>query len=517
VRARSGLLLRLGALSGVALLVRGYALGEIPINLAGDEGTWGLNGLDMLEGRLANPFATRWFDFPSMSFLPWGLAAKLLGGTVAALRLPSVLVGAATVPALFALVYELWDERRAWLAAAFLTFGHYHMHYSRLAINNIADGLFFCLFFWLLLRAVRTETRSLFVLAGGVLGFSWYGYTGARLILVVMAIYLGWQSLDDRGLLRRHWRDLFVMIAAAAVVAAPLLLYYLANPYTFDSRFNQVSIFASGWLEMEQIITGRSALSLMLQQVWKSVSAFHYTVDPTYWYRPGIPLLDFVSGVLILPGVAWAVYRWRERGSKLALLWFGLAVTFGWIITENPPSSQRLVIAGPVLAILVGTGCNWMLQFGERVLGGPRSRWSLVAAATVGVVALVNLEFYFIEYTPSRIFGNPTAEVSDVLVDHLRERGEVPPVHFDGAPFLFWDFGAIRYRTLDIEGMDIYPEQGFVEIDLTDGALIAIESHKIADLPIVQEWYPGGALQEFYSEADGRLLFVIYEIPARRQ
>ncbi|MGD1992902.1 MAG: hypothetical protein PVI59_06890, partial [Anaerolineae bacterium] len=73
-------LVRMTVLLAVALVVRGIALGEIPRNLGGDEGTWGIHGLAMLEGgRLANPFATRWFDFPSMSFLAWGFSMAVFG------------------------------------------------------------------------------------------------------------------------------------------------------------------------------------------------------------------------------------------------------------------------------------------------------------------------------------------------------------------------------------------------------------------------------------------------------
>ena len=509
-------LISLAALLVLALGVRAVDLEHIPRNLGGDEGTWGLNGLDMLQGGLSNPFSTRWFDFPSMSFLPWGLSSKLSGETVAGLRAPSPVFGTLAVLTTYLLAKELWGQRTGWLAAAFLTFGHYHMHYSRLAVNNIADCFFISAFFWLLVRGLKSGNRRTFVWAGVILGLSWYGYTGARLILVISAAYLSWRAIRDREFLQNHRSSLILLALTAIVVSAPLLLHYAAHPRTFASRYNQVSIFASGWLEREQVITGRSAASLLVQQTWKSAAAFHYTVDPTFWYRPGVPLLDFISGVLIILGITWAFVYLKHSGNVLVLLWFWLAVIAGWVMTENPPSSQRLVIIGPALAILVALGANWLLDLLRGIVGGTPQLWAAAAGILVSAVALVNLVFYFGDYTPTRVYGNPTAEVSDILCDYLQARDDIPPVYFDGAPYLFWDFGAIAFRVRDMEGRDIYPEEGLEDVDVDRGGLFVVISEKLDDLDLIRGRFPGGGARYYHSEADGRMLFVLYEVPAGR-
>jgi 4-amino-4-deoxy-L-arabinose transferase-like glycosyltransferase len=511
-----GELLRVVALLIVALLVRGVALDEIPRNLGGDEGTWGLHGLAMVEGEgIGNPFATRWFDFPSMSFLVWGLSMRVFGETVTGLRAVSAIIGVVTVLTTYLLARDAWGRWVGIAAAFLLTFGHYHMHYSRLAVNNIADGLFLTLCFWLLLRGLRSERRVYFALAGGVMGLAWYAYMGARLMPIILAVYLGVRVVFERGFLQRHWRNLVLMAMAAVVAALPLLLYYLRYPSTFASRYQQVSIFASGWLAQAQAITGRSVASLLLEQVWKSISAFHYTVDPTFWYRPGTPLLDFVSGVLILFGMGWAIVRGRWRVEGLLLTWFWLAVLFGWILNENPPSSQRLVIVGPALAALVALGAHWLLGRMRALLDGPRVAWAAVAAAILGTIAILNLSFYFLEYVPTRVYGNPASEISDVLADELEARDEVPPVYFNGAPYMYWDFGTIAFRLRHVEGQDFNPEVRELESYPERGALFVILERNLGNLTWLQEHFPNGSTEHFYSEANGNLLFVLYELPPR--
>jgi hypothetical protein len=506
----------LAALLLVALAVRAVDLEHIPANVGGDEGTWGMESLAMLDGRLANPFGVRWFAFPSMSFLAWGLSMRLFGETVAGLRALSALLGAASVLTTFLLARELWGRRIAWLAAILLACGHYHVHYSRMAVNNIADALFVTLALWYLVRGLRSQRPYHFALAGAVMGLGWYGYFGARLLGVVVALYLAWRVVAERRFLARYWRLLVVLLLAALVVATPLLLHYVRHPYDLDAGSNRVSIFASGWLARKQEITGRSATSLLLQQFWKSITAFHHTLDPTFWYRPSIPLLDVLSGVLFILGMVWTVAHWRKPANGLLLLWFWLALILGWTLTENPPSSQRLVIVTPALALLVALGLNWLMELGQRVRGS-RRLWDGVGVLLLVVVAVLNLRYYFVTYTPTRVYGNPSAEVTTDLARYLARQDDDYVVYFYAPPWIYWDFGTLRFMARGVDGVDVPPPgEGEAPVpDLTRGARFVFVPTRLEELDIVQARYPGGTTQVFYSTADARLLFTLYEVPPR--
>jgi 4-amino-4-deoxy-L-arabinose transferase-like glycosyltransferase len=511
-------LVGVAALLLVALVVRGINLEHVPLNLGGDEGTWGMEGLAMFEGgRLANPFATRWFAFPSLSFLAWGLSIRIFGDSVAGLRALSVLIGTASVLTTYLLARELWGRRVAWLSAALLTFAHFHMHFSRLAVNNVADPLFITLSLWLLVRGLRKRQTIYLALAGAVIGLGWYGYFGARLIGVIAAVYAGGRFLIERRFRARHGWSLVALAGAALVVMAPLLLYYADNPAALAARSRQVSIFASGWLEREQVIAGRSATSLLLQQFWKSISAFNYTLDPTFWYHASIPLLDFVSGAFFVVGLIWTMGRIHRRGNGLLLLWFWSAVILGWVITENPPSSMRLVIIGPALAFLAALGMNWLVGVGQRLLGGGRTIWNRVIVGLLVIVAVLNLRYYFGDYVPTRVYGNPTAEVATVLSRYLKREETDGVVYFYAPPVMYWDFGTLRFMARGVAGVDINQpagEENVPEIDRTRRAYFVVLPHRMAELDAIRTRYPGGFEFPVYSDADGRLLYVLYEVTA---
>jgi 4-amino-4-deoxy-L-arabinose transferase-like glycosyltransferase len=456
--------------------------------------------------------------------LAYGVSMRVFGVTVAGLRALSVLAGTVTVLTTFLLAKELWGRRVAWLAAIVLTCSHFHIHFSRLGSNQIFDGLFITLSLWLLVRALRSRRVIGFALAGATMGLGWYGYFGARLVGLVVACYLAWRAVVEYRLLVRFRWHLLVLVGSALVIVAPLLFHYAEQPHELVSRVRQVSIFASGWLLREQQTTGRSVASLLIQQLWRSISAFNYTLDPTFWYHASIPLLDMLSGILFVLGLMWVVVRRRWPGNGLLLLWFWLAVILGWVMTENPPSSMRLTIIAPALAILVSLGLDWLLVsvrdlFGMvKIVGSvPRQRfdpWIWVGGLLVAAIAVVNLYYYFLVYTPTRVYGNPTAEVGTELGRHLVEEAGDRFVYFYGPPFMYWEFGTLAFLARGVEGMSM-PSLGDGEmpaVDLEQGAWLVFLPERLAELDAVRERYPGGEQMSVYSSADARLLYVLYEL-----
>lgn len=504
--------LTLFLLLGAGLAVRGFDLEHIPANLGGDEGTQGAAARALVREPLGNPFSTGWYSVPTMSFLGYGLAMRVFGATVSGLRALSVLVGTATILTTFLLARELWGGRVAWLSATVLGFAHYHVHFSRLGSNQIADGLVVTLSLWLLARGLRTKEPWAFGAAGVAMGLGWYGYFGARLVGVLAVIYLGVQALLRHRFLARHRVLLTLLVVGALVALMPLLLHYAAHPGEVLSRPNQVSIFASGWLAREQDITGRSAASLLLEQTWKAVSAFNYTLDPTFWYRASIPLLDVVGGLFFVLGLTWTIVRCRWPSNSLLLIWFWMALLLGWVMTENPPSSQRMLIVAPALAILVALGVDWMLMVAGALLGVEEAGRQALVTALLMVMAGINLGYYFLVYTPTRVYGNPTAEMTTVLARELQRDGYRGVLYLHGAPAVYWDFGTLQFMVPEVAGVDVPPDGGVWDPEVTEEVRFVFHPTRLGELGDVRGRFPEGSERYVRSTADGELLYAEYTV-----
>jgi hypothetical protein len=143
------------------------------------------------------------------------------------------------------------------------------------------------------------------------------------------------------------------------------------------------------------------------------------------------------------------------------------------------------------------------------------------------VIAVLNLHYYFAVYTPTRVYGNPTAEVATELGRYLAQQDDDADnkhpcvgcsirVYFYGAPFMYWDFGTLRFMARGVEGVDVpSPGEGELVPDLTRGALFVFLSERLSELEDIRARYPDGVETPVYSSASGRLLYLLYEVAPR--
>ncbi|MFL5802678.1 MAG: ArnT family glycosyltransferase, partial [Roseiflexaceae bacterium] len=169
----------------LALLARAVMIDGIPQNFGGDEGEMGMMARDVLRGQLISPFSTGWLSHPTLWFFMQALALRVFGNNIFGLRMLSVLIGTATIPALYLFARPLYGRSIALVAAALLAFYHFHIHFSRLALNNIVDPLLALLAFAAFFHGQRTRSLFSFTLAGVLLGLAQHFYMGGRLTPLV--------------------------------------------------------------------------------------------------------------------------------------------------------------------------------------------------------------------------------------------------------------------------------------------------------------------------------------------
>jgi hypothetical protein len=319
-------------------------------------------------------------------------------------------------------------------------------------------------------------------------------------------------------MLVRHWRGMVLLILGWLVAALPLLGWYSLHPSALTERYRAVSIFASGWLAREVGITGLSRAALLLQQAWRAITAFHIRPDPTYWYRPDQPLVDFVTGALVLLGAIDLLLKVRWPSRRVTAVWFISTIAMAWGITENPPSSQRGLLLMPAVALLAGYGLNLLV----RLLGASRVRSRALSLAFLSVIAVLNVSFYFVEYTPRRVYGNPTAEAATAFARYTLAtpspvcdtrdasvcRGRV---YFYGPPSIYWQFGTLAYMLRGFPGEDV-PEAAQVP-EVAHPARFAFVPERMDELEGVRARYPGGAERRI-TAPDGKLLMLVYDWPS---
>ncbi|MHB0858523.1 MAG: glycosyltransferase family 39 protein, partial [Anaerolineae bacterium] len=437
----------------VAWLLRVYRLEEYPRVLSGDEASMGLEALAVLSGGRSNPFETGWLSHPTLYFYLQSLFLRMFGQTVAALRMSSTLVSIPTVLLLYLLARRLYGRWLAVLAAVFFAGYHYAIHFGRIGLNNIWDPFLALGALFFLVRGLDDERGNDLLWSGLFLGLSVYFYMGARLIPLIGGLYVLYRGWRTPGLLQRHAPRLLAMALVAGLVALPLLRFFAGRPEDMMARWSQIGIFPSGWVQAQQEMTGRSVFSIVLEQLLRAGLAFHQTTDPTYFYRPGIPLLHMVPAVLFVFGLGTCLWRWREPAYLLPVIWFLSVIVFGGTLLENPPNSPRLVLSIPAVVLFVVLGVAGLAQIVSRLTAQPRAVERTLALTLVLVMSAQSVDFYLRVYSPHSPYGGLNTVVADRMGRYLHTLGTTYVCYFMGAPRMFVSHATIPYLA---QGVPVY-------------------------------------------------------------
>jgi hypothetical protein len=250
----------------------------------------------------------------------------------------------------------------------------------------------------------------------------------------------------------------------------------------------------------------------MAGQFLKAALAFNHFPDPTYWYKPGIPLLRYVTAVFMVFGLVYSMVRWRRLESFLLSLWFWLVILFGGALMENPPTSPRLVMAIPPVVLFVVLGMRKLAGYVQRLVGWKSGASLAIATLLVVLTSYQSAHFYFAQYTPSGAFAGPNTEVADRMGKYLQALGPDYRAYFFGAPRMYLSFATIPFIARDLDGYDVNEplraRPDFVAPNRK--AVFIFLPERRGELDFVRQAFPSGRLREFHG-VDGKLLFVAYE------
>ena len=164
-RHRAAEVIALLGVLALALLLRVVDLRGLPYVLMGDESKFALQARAFNQGLLFRPFQTAIDGHWGLWFMVLGVFTRLFGETTEAIRLQAAIFGTLSILATYALTRLLWGRRPALIAAALLATYHFHIHFSRIAMNNIYDAVFSMLIFGSDLAGLA-ETAPLAVVVG---------------------------------------------------------------------------------------------------------------------------------------------------------------------------------------------------------------------------------------------------------------------------------------------------------------------------------------------------------------
>ncbi|MCB8990632.1 MAG: glycosyltransferase family 39 protein [Ardenticatenaceae bacterium] len=493
----------------IAFLLRGLWLDKFPDTLSGDEGSAGLVARDFRNGLSNNPFAFGWFSFPSLYFAVQSIGIWLLGSTTAALRITSALAGALTVTAVYWLARSMFNRTTALVAAAYLAASHYHIHISRIGLNNVWDGLFAAAAIGALWHGWRTNRRSSFIFAGLLLALGQYFYVSIRVLPLLFTLWAGIAFWAERERFRHRFAGLLLSAYTALVTFLPLGLLYLRFPDNFNAPMQRVTIF-NGWLDHEMLLRGQSAASIILEQMLRA--ALGFTHQPLrLLYDPGAPLLLTGAATLFILGVVWALLHLDLRYTLLLLPLISAVITSGFSL--DPPASQRYILSMPLVVVLLAVPLGEVGDWLRRLWPQKMVHVAVVTAVTL-ILMFIDIHYYFFDVYDTYVLGGWNTETATEIAYYLRDE-PAQTVYFFGAPRMgYYSLSTIPYLAPQMRGIDVVePLVSAPSWPLDDPTLFIFLPERERELAQVLSAYSGGVVEK-HEMADGRHVFTVYAVEA---
>jgi len=456
-------LLLLGLILAISALVRFHQLNVFPNGCQSDECNNGLDALRWLAGARYVPYAETNEGQATLFTYLLALSFRLFGVGVTQMRAVSALLGTLTVAAFYFLARDHYDRRAALAATALLATARWHVTFSRIVYELIMQPAVMILLALFLLRALRTGKRWQWALAGLLLALGMNSYTAFRVVPVIVAAFLffwvarAWivgrsryggrpptrpaeggtgsrygdgsptrpaeggtgsrygggpptrPAEDEAGSrygdgpptrpaeggaasLRHDLQGIAIMAGAAFTVILPLGVYIVQNWAVFTGRMRHISIFN----DVERL----GSVQPIVENFKKTLYMFNWQGDLAALNNlPGAPMLDTLAAILLVLGLAYALWHALRARSLpvLYLLWFLGILSLGVLsVGHEAPTARRTIGMIPLIYLFVALVVDQLLLAWRAAWRGAGERgFSLALAAVTAVVMLANARVYF--------------------------------------------------------------------------------------------------------------------------
>jgi 4-amino-4-deoxy-L-arabinose transferase-like glycosyltransferase len=494
--------------------LQSYHLESIPPGFHGDEGESGMQALQLLRGEVNSLISVGWYDHPMISFAWPALSMRIFGQTVYGLRMSSVVAGTLTLAPFYFLTRLLFNKRTALIATFLLAVSHPFIALNRLGMNNTQTGLFEVTTFYFLFRGLRSRKWWDFAVSGLFMGAGLYLYYASRLVPFIVIAFLFCAAVARRQFLRTHWRGMIALWVAAILIFAPMGLYFIQHPWHFLSRTNYIFVLGDqAWVETPY--PRNCPVVTLLGQAGRVLPLFNYGGDMSGQYGYPGPLLDFITSILFVLGLGYALANSLRPRHFFLLIWFWATLTAGGILTLPAPFVPRLTGMIPVVFVFAAMAMDMVGNLFAQTWGrgrGPRAILGVLLLVTLSAAAFLNYDTYFNRYLHT-IQGWAMQEPATAIARYMKSLGGDYDVYLLGEPKLYIGHGTIRFIARDVRGTDVRNPSQHIPLQGSSGnnaVYILLPSH-LHHLSTMQQYYPRGTVRHFRRES-GELWFTAFEI-----
>ncbi len=308
-------------------------------------------------------------------------ATSLTGGGLVGYRMLSVFAGMLSLAMVYAVGKRLFGSSAGLTSLAMLAIGMFPVLLSRGIWREALVPLYVSGVLLALARAFpvygtasQREARTIpFAGLGVALGFGFYIHPISLVVALAVMIFIAYMVLSRQPLSRRTLSYTWFAVVVMIVLATPYLIATLGAPELSGAQrlFIDQEV-PDNLTPLQSLIAGLSGI------------AFRGDTNPTH-NLPQRPLIDLVSALLLLVGIAAAVRYWRQPRFALLVICTIIVLPVA-LLANNSPNFLAMAGALPLIALLFGLGATTLYR------SFPSRSRILIALLIVGLL-IFNLQW----------------------------------------------------------------------------------------------------------------------------
>lgn len=497
----------------IAFFIRIYKLYDIPAGCSLDEGLAIYTAGGVLKGEKLGIFLSN-IQFQVTSLYYYIIAAwyKLTGIGLFNLRLFSAVIGALTVTFQYLLVRDIFNKRLAVISSIVLTFMYFHIIYSRVGWLWVLTPFFACASFYFYFIGSRKDNYIFYALSGIAAGLGLYMYNSSKLVVFIFGFYWIFLFLipQYRKFFISNFKGIIIWVLSFLVVLSPLIYYWIGNFQTYIYWVKIHNIFAQTKLSpIEFMITKDFIDHIVSSLLMFTVKSSYYG----YFNLPVKPLLDPISGLLFIFGMAYLVAGWKNEKNFFLILWvlFGISAAL-LSIHSYDPNSQRIILAVPAIAIIIGLSIEKILFiFDILKLKILRATINLILILCLIFMGYENLYTYFVLYANDAGVGAAFFKHSTESIKALKKNKNankfISPYFYSIQSFAILLAAEVKnFYTNDVSLLNLTQYYNDAKKDV----VIMGEGIYENFFNIFKEYFPNAIIKKYYNHDYKKLINKIY-------
>ncbi len=443
--------------------------------------------------------------------------ARLFGTGISflSLKIGTCLAGLFSLPFIYLLGVEIKNKQVGLLAMFLAGIAYWPNVISRVALRFALYPAFVAPALYFLIKGIKRKRWNDFLLAGVFLGLGLHGYSPFRIvpflvILILLIYFFHSKSKDNR---RMALISLVIVGLISLIIFLPLGRFATSNYDLFASRMQ------TRMTDLEIALPG-PPLGIFFSNLWKSLIMVQWDNGQIWVHSvPERPALDLVSAAMFSLGVILAVARYvkHRHWMDLVLLLSIPVLMLPSVLSlafpaENPSLNRSGGAIIPVFLIAALAIENIVVNL-KASLPDRRGSWLSIGVVILVITVTMNFNARLVfndYYYQFKIRSWNTSEIGGVIRQFSDTIGDEYQAWV--IPYPHW----VDTRLVGIQAVDqvtdfaLWPSEIYKTEYSQPPKLFIYKPEDEEAFQVLQDLYPEGIVERFYSEVEGRDFMLYY-------